>query len=158
MKILEYLDKSLEKFCSILLIINVFSMLFFSLLNIVLRWFETSLIWIDPLTRHLVFVSTFLAAALACGQGKHIAIDILSRHLESSGRKVLKRFLHRFISLTTAAVLIWFITTSLKLVQVEMEYGKAVFWGIHSGFLIAVIPLGFGIICLRFIFSAVRPQ
>ena len=156
MKILEYLDKGLEKFCSVFLIVNVFAMLFFSLLNIVLRWFGTSLTWIDPLTRHLVFVSTFLAAALASGKGKHIAIDILPRYLESSGKKVLKRFLDRFISLTTAAVLIWFIITSLKLVQVEMEHGKAVFWGIHSGFLTAIIPLGLAVICLRFIAQALK--
>ncbi len=156
MKILEYLDRGIEKFCSIFLIISVFSMLFLSLLNILLRWFEMSLSWIDPLTRHLVFISTFLAAALASGKGQNIAIDILPRHLEFSGKKTLKRLLDKLIAFIVAAVLIWFITTSLKLVQVEIEYGKALFWGIHSSFFVAVIPLGSTLICLRFIIFAMK--
>ena len=36
--------------------------------------------------------------------------------------------------------------------KVELEFGRDVFWGIHSGFLVGIIPFGFLLISLRFIF------
>ena len=154
MKIFFYIDKGLEKICSLFLIINVFTILFLGLTSIILRWFHSSFLWIGPLTRHLIFVSIFLAASLASSREQHIGIDILPRYLEISGQKELKKWLERFIALVIATALIWLSLSSLKLIQVEILYGKNIFWGIHSSFFVSVIPLGSAIICYRFLFSA----
>ena len=79
-------------------------------------------------------------------------MDILPRFLEASGRYRLKRYLSRFVSLVTGFIIAWFALSSWRFVQVEMEYGREVFWGISSGYLVAIIPCGLALICYRFFF------
>ena len=152
MNILRFLDRVIEQLSIAILIINVFLMLLLSLLGIILRWLGTSLLWIDPLTRHLVLASAFLGGILATGYKNHIAVDILPHLLKTSKRHRLNKYLFRFVSLTTSIILVWFTLSSWRLVQIEMEYGKSAFWNIPSGYLVAIIPCGLGLICYRFFF------
>ena len=152
MNALRILDKTIEK-CSIAaLVVSIFLMLFLNLLGIVLRWLGTSLLWIDPLTRHLVLASAFLGGVIATGNNNHIAVDIMSRFLEASGRYRLRKYLSRFISLVTGIILAWFSLSSWKFVQIEIEYGRDIFWNIPGGYLVAIIPCGLALICYRFFF------
>lgn len=147
------IDSFLEKVIGHALVINVLSMLLLSVLGIVLRWFQISFPWIDPLVRHLVFLSAFLGGALASGKGRHIAIDIISKYLESvNNHKTLKmiKALTIFVSVFTC---FWLIDASIEFAKSEFEYGKANFFGIHSGYLVSIIPFGFGLIVIRFIFG-----
>ena len=51
---------------------------------------------------------------------------------------------------------------SIEFSKSEFEYGKVAFLGIHSGYLASIIPVGFGLILLRFctgiflLFSSVK--
>src|SRR5262245_3985963 len=57
-------------------------MIGFSGLQIVLRnLFHTGLLWIDPLTRALVFWLAFLGALAATGRVRHLHIDVVQRAL-----------------------------------------------------------------------------
>jgi len=58
---------------------------------------------------------------------------------------------NRIINLASSIVLIVFVKLSWDFVLVEAEFGKEVFLGIHSRFLVGIIPFGFSIIGIRFI-------
>lgn len=152
MKVIFALDKFIEKITSVTIIAAVFSMLLLSVLNIVMRWFGSSFLWIDPLVRHLVFASAFLGGVLATGKGTHIGIEILPKILETKeGQEKKLMAIKAFIALVSSAVLIWLVKASYDFVLTELQYGKEAFLGIHSGFLVMIIPIGFGIIAIRFI-------
>ena len=109
-----------------------------------------TLFWVEPLVRHLVFLSAFLGGALATGKRSHIGIDVLHRWLENKKDSNAKLIL---ISTTSVSIgtLIWLVYAGIEFMKVELQYGRDVFWGVHSGFLVGIIPFGFGLICLRFI-------
>jgi TRAP-type C4-dicarboxylate transport system permease small subunit len=150
MSAVRFIDRALDKACSIALVTGVFLMLFLAVGTIVLRWMETSYPWMEQAVRHLVFLSTFLGGVVATGRGSHIGIDILERYLKTQGHHKLYAWLERFIFLVAVVVLIWLTKASWGFMQIEFEYGKVAFLGIHSGFLVGIIPAGFGLISFRF--------
>ena len=95
---LEKIDHTVEKVSSWVLITSVFSMLLLSLMVIVFRWASITMMWAEPLVRHLVFLSAFLGGVLATGRGNHIGIDVISRYLDSAHHDNLKLQLSRIIS------------------------------------------------------------
>lgn len=152
MKLFKLLDQLIEKISTWTLLVSVLAMLTLSVLAIVLRWFNLTLHWIEPFVRHLVFLSTFLGGVLATGRGTHIGIDILGKYLESINSDSLYTWIRRVISLSSFLTLSWLIYASYNFLVIELKYGKPVFWGIESGYLVAIIPLGFGLIAYRFFY------
>ncbi len=150
MKIIKFLDKALEKFTTYLLVASVLLMLSLSSLSIVARWFQSNIAWIDPFVRHLVFLSAFLGGIIATGQGTHIGIDVIGKFVESKGWHSLRSMLSKIIMLSSMAVLVWLIKSGIEFTKVELEFGKIEFFGIHSGFLVMIIPIGMGLLLLRF--------
>lgn len=150
MNTVKKLDWAVEKFSSILLVASILAILFCSSGAIVLRWFQINLTWIDPFTRHLVLLSTFLGGVVATGRGNHIGIDLISKFLEIKGYEHGKIIVNRIILLSSGIVLIWLIKSGLDFTKVEMEFSKVEFWGIGSGHLVAMIPVGLGLIAIRF--------
>lgn len=150
-EIIQKLDHSLEQGTRLLLIACLFLMLGLSVTGIVLRWFQISFSWIDPFVRHLVFLSAFLGGALAAGSGKHIAIDIFSKILESWDNPRLLKGFKVFISIVSALACLWMVVASIEFTKSELEFGKESFFGIHSGFLVSIIPFGMTLIFLRFV-------
>lgn len=152
MKTVKLLDTALEKFSIFLLVVSVLAMLFFSSGSIVLRWFHINLPWIDPFIRHLVFFSAFLGGVVATGRGTHIGIDLVGKIIESKGWHGVASFIKRFIMVASFAVLLWLIQAGIDFTKVEMEFAKIEFWGISSGYLVMMIPIGLSLIALRFLF------
>jgi TRAP-type C4-dicarboxylate transport system permease small subunit len=155
-KALEKFDDFLEKLSTWGLVISLGLMLSIASLNIVLRWFDITFLWFDPLVRHLVFLAAFLGGSLATSKGNHIRIDLAAKALEKINNPVLTRTLMTMINLVCVFALLWLVKSSLDLAKIEFEFGKIAFLGIHSGYLISIIPLGFGLIALRFIFQIVK--
>lgn len=151
-KLLKIIDQSIEKLTVVLLVAGVALMLSFSLMTIVLRWFESSFLWLDPLVRHLVFLCTFLGGVMATGRGSHIGIDIVSKTLEVQGKENWLIPIKRVIALVSFLTLIWLIQASYLFMTIELEYGRASFLGIHSGVLVGIIPAGFALIAYRFFY------
>ena len=128
-------------------------MLFLSIINIVLRWFEHSILWIEPLVRHLVFMAAFLGGSLATGASQHIKIDLVSKILERNSYDKLNFVVEKLVvlfSLTACLVLVY---ASYHLFLVEKEYGQISFLEIHSSYLVGIIPVGMGLISLRFLLN-----
>lgn len=147
-KLDDYLDKI--SFYGIVLAVSL--MLLLTVLNIVLRWFNTSILWVDPLVRHLVFLSAFLGGALATGKDNHIRIDLASKLLENLKKPKLKVWVDRIIYIITMGTTIYLAKAGMDFAKIELEFGKVAFLGLHSGVLVAIIPFGMGLISLRYLF------
>ena len=155
MKTLKFLDDLLDKFARWGLVFSVLTMLILTVITIVMRWFDSSIHWVEPFVRHLVFLSTFLGGVLATGRGEHIGIDIIGKWLESRNMEKGLVIVNRLISLTACLTLVWMIKSSYDFFLIELKYGKAVFWGIKSGYLVSIIPFGFSLIAYRFFYKFV---
>lgn len=151
MKLILAFDQMLEKLSRYGLIAAFFTMLVMSVLAIVYRWLGMSLLWVDPLVRHLVFVSAFLGGSLATSKNVHINIDVLTKLLEKSKSKLL-HWVHKNL------VRIFCLLTCLALSKAgydfylsEKEYGAPALLGIHSAYLVGIICVGMLLISLRYL-------
>ena len=151
-KVLKKIDRSIEKIAEYGLYVCVIGMIIFSVLTIVFRWVNFNVLWFEPFVRHLVFLAAFLGGVLATGRRTHIGIDILGKFFENKQMFAAQKGVERIISLGSTLTLCWLIKASYDFMIVELEYGKAEFLGIHSGFLVEIIPFGFSLIALRFAF------
>lgn len=149
-RLLKKVDQWLDTFCLTLLSIALFIMVFLTVLNIILRFESITFFWIDPLNRHLVFLSAFLGGVLATGRGTHITIDMVSKIFESRGWNKLKELLTIFIAVISLFGTLWLLSASLDFFKMEKEFGNALFWGIHSSYFVMIIPFGFSLIAFRF--------
>jgi TRAP-type C4-dicarboxylate transport system permease small subunit len=143
-------DLYLEKLSRWGIILSLALILGLAVFSIILRWLGMSPLWLEPLIRHLVFISAFFGGSLATSKGVHIKVDILTHLIEKSSSKVL-RWLHTnliafFCFLTTLILL----KSSWDFYLMEKEFGAEAFLGIHSSYLVAIIPAGVGLISLRF--------
>lgn len=149
-KIVRTIDQGFEKAVSMTLVVALLSILMLSVLSILLRQFGIAFLWLEPLTRHLVFLATFLGGVLATGKGNHIAIDILRRFLESKHKKQLIKVLDVLVIILSLFTIGWLMKAGIDFTKIEMEFGKESFFGIHTGWLTAITPFGFGLIAIRF--------
>ena len=152
MKALQSLDRLIEKIAEYTLIIAVLGMVLFGMLNIILRWSNHPINWFDPFIRHLVFLCTFLGGVLATGKKTHIGIDIIGKTLAKKYGFPVGLNIERVISLASTLALMFLAWAGWRYVQVEAQYGKEHFLGIHSQYLAAIIPLGVLLIAYRFFF------
>ena len=151
MNAVKKLDWIVEKMSSYVLIASILAILFCSSLSIILRWFHINLTWIDPFVRHLVLLGTFLGGVVATGRGNHIGIDLISKFLEIKGHHRAQHQIGRVINIFSFCVLVWLIKAGVEFTKVEMEFSRREFWGIQSGFLVAIIPVGVGLIAIRYL-------
>lgn len=150
-KFVDLFDRIIE----IIVVICVIAIIGLSCLNIALRWFELALTFIDPLVRHLVFLSAFLGAVMAIGNDRHIKIDLMQRYIKKN--KTLSRVFTPLYFITILLVLITLSYSSILFTLSELEYGKEDFLGIHSGLLTGIIPLGFILMTFRHSLRILKP-
>ena len=132
-------------------------MLVLSLLNISLRWFENSVLWIEPLVRHLVFLAAFFGGALATGEGQHIKIDLLAKVLEKTDNKYAQIVIEKLVIFVCLIATVILTKAGYDLFWVEKEYGQEAFLDIHSAYLVGIIPFGMAFISLRFFLGLFLP-
>ena len=143
-------DNILEKISRWGIVASLFSILGLAVMGIVLRWLGQSLMWLEPLTRHLVFLSAFLGGSLATSQNVHIRVDLLTKLIEKSSSKALKWMHHNFVALFCLVTCVALTKASCDFFVVEKEFGAPAFLDIHSSYLVGIIPFGMGLISLRF--------
>lgn len=150
---IKKIDDAIGSFCKWFLYIALGVMLFLTLLNICLRWFEISLLWIDPIVRHMVLFSTFLGGTLAIGDRIHIKIDILGRILKEKKLFGLEKVFDKIIIFITFISTMILLYASWNLFLVEKEFGTSSTLGLHSSVFLFIIPLGVSIMCVRLFLS-----
>ncbi|MBW1982847.1 MAG: TRAP transporter small permease [Deltaproteobacteria bacterium] len=119
----------------------------FSLLQIILRnILSTGLVWGDDLLRHGVLWISFLGAARATAERKHITIDILPRILPARGQWLIEVVNSLFCSVVCVILL----AASWVFVLDERLAGGIAFAGIPYWWLEMVFPFSFALMAFRF--------
>jgi TRAP-type C4-dicarboxylate transport system permease small subunit len=123
--------------------------------QIILRdLFHTGLSFADPLMRQLVLWTGMLGALAAVRDDKHIALDVLQRFLGPAAQKVA-RILTLGFAAAICAALSWY---SCAMVQVDFEgAASSPLAGLPAWVAEIILPIGFGLMALRFALRAFAP-
>ncbi|HLE12521.1 MAG: hypothetical protein A2504_03575 [Bdellovibrionales bacterium RIFOXYD12_FULL_39_22] len=156
MKFLKKIDALIYWLSLRVLVLSIFCLIAFSSFGIITRWFNFSYLWTEPLIRHIVFLVIFLGGLIATEKQTHVSIDLLSRYLEGNERKKAKRIINIFVASTTLLIVTGLIYASINFIKIELAFGKEIFWGIHSGFLVMIIPIGLFSIALKLIVKIIE--
>jgi TRAP-type C4-dicarboxylate transport system permease small subunit len=116
--------------------------------------FDSGLPWADPLLRLIVLWLALAGALVATRENKHIRIDLLSRALPDRVYGWVNRFTTAF-TFAVCAVLAW---NGGRLVWLEYQDGTVIAPGIPAWTAELIIPLGFGLMALRFALQALVPS
>jgi len=102
-------------------------MIAFSALQLVLRlFFSQSILWLDPMLRHMVLWAGFFGAALASYEGQHFALDITAKMLPPKPRRAAE------IAGTVFAIVVSAVLLGASCVFINDEnstHGESVFVG-----------------------------
>ena len=149
-KILAAIDKASFTLETFLVTICLGAMILIVLIQIFMRnVLDSGFMVGDPLVKHLVLWVTFIGAGLASKQGSHIRIDIAGRLLPEKAKPIVEIL----VSLFSSGICIILAVGSYRFLM--MEYESKTTFGmteIPVWILETVMPLGFGIIALRFVF------
>ena len=128
------------------------SMIVLAASQIVMRnvW-DTGLSWSDPLLRIMVLWLGLFGAMAATRSHEHISIDILSRFLPP----FWKRTARRVTDLFSAAICALIAYHATLFVLMEKEDGMIAFANVPAWICESIIPIGFGVMALRFLLSFV---
>jgi len=138
----------INRFEDILLSLILISMILLACTQIFLRTVMSSgLLWADPLLRYLVLWSGLLGAVAATGQGKHIALDVLSRKMPKSIAPWVNLATLLFCCLASAG-LAW---AGVIFIQGELEFGSAGPLSLPLWFWNSIFPVAFCLITIKYL-------
>ena len=127
------------------------AMVLLSSLQIVLRnFFDSGLLWIDPLLRHLVLVLAFAGALLATGAKRHIQINVLGRLLSGWPNRIVGAV----IAVAAGSICLTLVHGGLRFLRDEIEFGGTVFLALPSWVVVGILPAAFLALAFRFYYLA----
>jgi C4-dicarboxylate transporter, DctQ subunit len=127
------------------------ALLLLSVLQIALRLlFDSGLDWAEPVSRAGVLWLALLGALGATRTRKHIAIDALPRVLPAWGQR-LAWVASQLAAAGVSAAMAWF---GYGMIAFELEAPVPFVPGVPSWVPMLVLPLGFGLMALRFLLAA----
>lgn len=112
--------------------------------------FSFGFFWGEPLLRVLVLWLALLGAMVATRDGNHIRIDVLARFLPPGANLLIRRITDLFGALVCALVA-WH---AGRFVHAEWRDGLEWIPGVPSWTVELIIPIGFGVMALRFLLQA----
>lgn len=134
-----------------LLVITLLSMVLLAFSQILMRnLVGTGYTWIDPLLRIMVLWVGLLGALVATRENKHISVDVLTRML-SPRLKLLSRLLTQAFASFVSGTIAWH--SGLFVID-EWNYGTVAFASVPAWIPELIIPVGFGIMALRFLLQS----
>jgi TRAP-type C4-dicarboxylate transport system permease small subunit len=118
--------------------------------QIVLRnLFDSGLIWADPTLRIMVLWLALLGAIAATREDRHIRIDLFSHRLPKQGRIILS-FINNLFSAIICGIITWH---AIRFVHLEWQDGAILFARLPAWMGEIIIPIGFAVMTLRFLFN-----
>jgi len=121
--------------------------------QIVLRnFFDSGLVWADPLLRILVLWLALLGAIVASRSDNHISIDMLSRYLGPL-LQALSRLITGFFTALVCGLVSYY---GVSFVHMDFEAGTRAFAQVPAWLLELIIPLGFALIALRYLLTSLH--
>jgi TRAP-type C4-dicarboxylate transport system permease small subunit len=147
MGLLHWLDHwlaNLERACVALLLTGLLGL---GLLQVIERnVLASGIFWADELMQHMVLWLGFLGASLATREHRHLSIDILSHFLSVHWQL----WLGVLVNTAALALCTLLVQAAWGLVRSEYTAGTILSFGMPSWLAQSIIPLGFGMITLRF--------
>ena len=117
------------------------------------NFFDTGILWGDSLVRVLVLWITFAGATVASRKDEHIRMDLLSRFLD----RRWNRFLRRITSAFTSLVCGLFAYHAARFVILDYQDGMVAFASVPAWLCELIMPVGAGVLCLRYLLHVVKP-
>lgn len=145
---LERIRRVLRALEDALLTLALTATLLLAIGQILLRniW-HTGISWADPSLRVLILWIALLGAMAATRNSNHIKIDIIPRYLSPALRTHNGRITDLFAA-SVCAILAWH---SARFVLFEYEDGSLLFAAVPAWACELILPLGFGVMALRFL-------
>ena len=145
-RLVRRLGAGADRFLSLVIAALLLTMVFLSALQILLRnvW-ESGLLWIDPLLRHLVLLLAFLGALAATGAKRHVQINVLGRLLRGRWSRVGGAA----VALLGSGICLALARASLDLLAEEIPMSEIAFLGVSTATVITVFPVAFLGMALR---------
>ena len=123
------------------------AMILLAVAQILLRnFFDTGIIWGDPLLRVMVIWVALAGAMVAGRNNAHIAIDILSPWVSFQFLRTFRALSNLFTTAVCGVMLYY----SIEFILIEIEDGSIAFAGIPTWVLELIIPIAFTVLTLRF--------
>lgn len=139
-RLIAYVEESLLALLLGVMIILATSQIFMRNL-----W-ESGVDWSDPLLRVLVLWLGLLGAMAATRDGSHIKIDLLTKFLPAAA----SRYLASISNLVSAVICGIVCYHASRFVMMEHADGATAFANIPAWLCEIIIPIGFGLMALRF--------
>lgn len=89
MKSMNKILKTIEQYFIGILLLIVAIILF---VNVILRLFDSSIMWAEEFARYAIVWITFIGASVCIYKGAHIGVDIVKEGLGEKGKKALSIF------------------------------------------------------------------
>jgi TRAP-type C4-dicarboxylate transport system permease small subunit len=154
---MKRLHRMLLKLEDWILMLLLTAMILLACSQILLRnLFETGISWADPTLRLLVLWLSLLGAMAATRDDNHISIDLLTRFLSDKLKGICRRITDLFAGIV-CGLLAWH---AGRFVLFEWEDGSLLFASLPAWAGELILPLGFGVMALRFLLAALlgRPD
>lgn len=153
MRTIQKLNSFVAQLESWIMVFIVLVMVVLSFAQVVLRnVFDHGILWGDIFLRHLVLWVGFIGASLATRDEKHINIDVFSRLMKGKS----KYFSQFAINVFAAFVSYLLMKAGWAFVMEEREFETILFNNIPSWYFQIIIPIGFGLMTLRFIINSLQ--
>ncbi len=153
MRIIQKINGFVAQTETYILVFVVLVMVVFSFAQVVLRnVFDQGILWGDIMLRHLVLWVGFVGASLASKEEKHINIDVFSRLMKGRYKPIAQAVVYIFATYITY-LLMW---ASWAFVMDEKEYETILFGNVASWYFQIIIPIGFGLMAIRFALHALE--
>ena len=138
-----------------LLVLLLGSMIAIAAAQVIMRnLFDSGFFWGDAAVKVGVLWLAIVGAMVASRSDEHIRIDLVNHFLGDRAKENLKRLINLF----TCAILALFAWSSLTFVQFEYEDQTIAFANVPSWICAIVIPIGTGIMSLRYAIQTVWPK
>jgi C4-dicarboxylate transporter DctQ subunit len=128
-------------------------MVMLAFLQVILRnVFSYGFLWADPLLRYMVMWVGFLGAVIATREGKHFGVDFLNRYFPPRILKGAKTF----VDLFAAVVAFILMQAAFQFLFEAIGADEKDLFDLPKRIYFAIIPIGFGLIGLQFIFNVIH--
>lgn len=115
--------------------------------------FDSGLLWGDGMVRVLVLWVTLLGGMVASRQDEHIRMDLAGKFLDERRNRQLRRL----TSVFTAVICGLFTYHSARFVWVDYQEGVTAFASVPAWVCEVIMPVGAGVMALRYLLHSVKP-
>jgi TRAP-type C4-dicarboxylate transport system permease small subunit len=153
-EVFSLLSEGLRRLESLFLTILLFGLMILGLVQIVMRNFGVALPWADGLMRSMVLWLAMIAGIMAAGKLRHIRLNLVDHWLPETARVWIDRLAY-LIAAAVCFVMSWY---GMEMVAIEASFGAVAFLDVPTWVVQMVVPIGFALMGLRFIFVSLSPR